>query len=461
MQPGTAVRRLPCLLNGLRPTLQRGLVVVITEINGKQYVAGMRWIDMHSLNPKKSEFVAVLAEHGKNTKTPNGVSMLSDSKSSSVFGFIDVDENLPKGRFYSLAATLAKDTEDGIYITRIQGEPDLLWMFLAKDSVVSPNTDVFLGEGALRSRCDIILSLMPNLTVFTNEESFASVYATKEWALEEGLEKKKPILIAALGNNGLSPVVLIGGLAALVVLGVAVSMLMDKPAIQNGPTPEEEAALARANYVSSLQGITQNLVPLSSDWVVEALSEIKSRYAVNRYGWSFQGANCEPTSCALIYSSDTGAPRSIESLAASIHKTASEALITDGGDTVQFTLGLTTSTTFETLTEESIHALPLTTGKQTAWMQFVGMAPLRMPQVTPSSDVTIEDYSMMIPPPPDMPGVIKGAVSFKGSDPKDINEVRRMMEPQSMGMNRLVVSFGTSPKQSAAWHMEYVFFGRK
>lgn len=435
--------------------------MVVTSIGGKNYVAGMRWLDMHSLNPKKSEYIAALAEQGKNTKAPEGVFMLSDSKSSAVFGFISQEDSPPEGRLYSLAATLAKGAADGIYITRIQGESDLLWMFVAKDSVVSPNTDAFMDEGELRSRCDMILSIMPDLTVFTNESFFASTYNGQEWTIEAALQKQNPVLIGLVGSSGVSPLVLVGGVVALIVFGVVANMLMDKPKIKTGPTPEEEAAMARANYVSGLQPLTLNVVPLSSEWVDEALATIKSNYAVNRYGWSFQGANCNPTTCNLIYASDGDRPRSVESLAVSINKPKDSAAMSDSGKTAQFGVALTTPTSFEMLTEESIKALPLTTDKQAAWTQFVGMAPLRMPKSQPANEVAVDDYSMMIPPPPDMPGVTKGLVSIKGTNPKDMDEARRLMKIQGIEPNRLVVSFGTGMKQSAAWHIEYVFFGSK
>jgi hypothetical protein len=432
-------------------------------LNGKTYVAGMEWRDMHTLKPRLRDYVDLAQEMGIKTKRPMGVYMLGQSKTNSVVGFTKDDKVKPtrKNNIYSLAATVAEDVEDGIYLAHF-GDQDETWMLAVVDGMVSPATDLVLDRASLTSQVALARSLLPHMPFFV-EDGLAMGYGDEQtWSLSEVLSKDKikPVPIRRLGvSQGVNPALLAGGVIALVALGGGLWMMMHKPPKLTGPSQAEIEAQQRADYIAAIQGYTASVMPTSSHWVLQARQTIDREFPIKRYGWSFEGGDCNPQGCSIFFVADgEKQARSVEALMDSIHRPMDVVSMPEE-NTLKIGERLDPPS-YVVLDEESINSLPDESDVFRAWRGFGDMAPLRLPGVVVEKPASAEDYAMTLPPPPGLPGVVKGVLAVSGYNPDDIPSVMRQLGSVPAMPTRLALSYGMA-KTPRAWRMELTYLAKK
>jgi len=348
----------------------------IITLEGKRYVAGMQWRDMHTLKPRLRDFAEVAQELGIKTQKPQGTFILGMSKTNAVVGIVDdsIDAGR-KGKLLSLAGTLAAHLDDGIYVAPL-GDNGEFWILAVVDSMVSPLTDQFVGPDMLEGQIKLVQSLLPDLNVHIEPDVPLTFLDGREWDLSKALDKARPVPVTRLGSTVVNPLLLAGGVLALGLVGGGFFALMDEPP-KTGPSQAEIEAQQRAAYVASIQGYTMNALPLSGEWVHDALQSVDRRYPSERYGWVLEGVDCNPQGCGVIYTTDDEAPRSVESLFVSLGKPIETASIGDDGKTLRITEEVN-APGFVILDEALIMNLPEQAAIMREWERLIEMSALRL-----------------------------------------------------------------------------------
>jgi|GEM_PF-3840253 len=432
----------------------------IITLDGKHYVAEMQWRDIHTLKPRLRDFAEVAQELGIKPQKPQGTFILGMSKTNAVVGFVDDSINVPrKGKLLSLAGTLASHLDDGIYVAPL-GNDGEFWVLAVVDSMVSPSTDQMVGPEILESQIGLIQSLLPNLDIHLEQGVTLSVFDGHDWSLADAISKATPVPVVHLGKTGgsVSPLVLVGGILTLGLIGGGLYVMMDEP-VKTGPSQAEIEAQQRAAYVASIQGYTMTVLPLTGEWVHEARMAVDRLYPVERYGWAFEGADCTTQGCTIFYTTDDKAPRSLDSLMASLGKPVETASLGTDGRTFQLAEPVKAQG-YVALDEMAINNLPEQVSIMQAWERFIGLAPLRLPGIKTEKKGEIEDYSMLAPPPAGLPGVVKGTLAVSGLDPQAIPSVMGHLAELPVTPSRLAWSYGLS-QTPKAWRIELTYLARK
>lgn len=431
----------------------------VIPLEGKNFVAGMRWRDMHTLKPKARDFEAAAHDLDIKTRKKEGAFLVGMSKAGSVVGFFE-REGKPQRRekLFTLAGSLASHLEDGIYVTPL-GDEGEAWLVAITDGMVAPATDIFVHREMAAGHVHMIRSLLPGLKLFVESEETWIAPDEIPWSLSEALSKARAVPVGLLTGKGESHLKLIvTGIAAFALIGGGIYMLMDAPA-PTGPSQAEIDAQNRAAYVASIQGYTSTSIPLSSTWLDQALRLVENAYAVNRFGWAFEGAECSPDGCTAIYTGKDQSPRSSAALVDSFGLPPGTANVSDDGLTLRLAIPLE-NPGYLSLDEPSIVSLQDAGAVQRAWEQVAGLAPLRMPNIKVERAGQPEDYTMMAPPPPGMPGVVKGVLALSGRNPSDLHSALREAGGVKATPTKLAISHGlaTTPR---AWRVELTYLAKK
>lgn len=427
------------------------------SFNGHNFIAGMRWTDIPT-HPKNRDFIAAADTLNEPTKNPVGVFILSESKATAVVGLATLQNRVgSKNRVFSLAASLAKVAKDGIYVAAIDG---IVWVVAISDGIVVPSTDVVVSDSSfVSSQVAFIHSMLPTLDVYTDGFS-VDLPGVKAWSLSDSLDSRVPV--QSLIKNG-TPVVLGGvGGVALIALGILAYSHFSQPKeeiIQVGVSEEQR----RAEYFAGLQSQLENVLPADRAWVVEAWSTIRSRYPVIRFGWTFEGAQCSPTECGMLFSTDTARPRSADGIARSLGAEQNFA-IGDAGTTMRIPVVMPTS--FVVFDQAAVEALPASSAIKTAWRHLVEMSSVRFPGITFDIEPTEGEPLQVVgsegvPLTPDgVPAVIRGSMSISGTKLKDVPVAMRSVSIGGAVPASLVVAYGTG-KTTKAWKMELTYVAKR
>lgn len=430
----------------------------IIHLHGKDYVAGMQWSDMHTLKPRLRDFEDVAQDLGIRQRNLRGSFLVGLSKTSAVVGFIHDSMALPrKGNLLSLAGTLAAHLGDGIYVASL-GEGGALWVLAIVDGMVSPMTDQFVSPEGLEAQIKLVQSLLPGLKVYLEPGISLDIPDGHEWVLSKAISKAKPVPVVVLGKEVIHPLVLVGGVLVLGLAGWGVWTLTEEPP-KTGPSQAEIEAQQRAAYVSSIQGYTSNVLPLSGDGFVHTLQSVDHRYPVERYGWAFEGADCNLQGCNIIYITEDQTPRSTELLLNSLGKPMDAASLGEDGKTLRVTEGVDVQG-FATLDESAIMNLPEQSAILQMWNRLVEVSTLRLPGVLFERRPYVEDYAMLSAPPPGMPAIVKGVLAVSGKDPADIPWVMEYLKGLAAKPTRLAWSYGLA-QTPKAWRMELTYLAKK
>lgn len=426
------------------------------KLGDQSFVIGMRWSDIPT-RPKNKDFIAAADVQNEPTKHPTGVFILSESKATAVVGLATLQERISsKNRVFSLAASLAKTAKDGIYVAALDG---VIWVVAISDGIVVPGTDIVVTDSTfVASQVDFFQSMMPALDVYVDGFSINSPNE-KAWELNGLLRANVPVQLLIKSS---SPLIL--GVVGVIVLSVLAYAYLNKPedveeAVQVGVSEEQR----RAEYFAGLQSQLENVLPVDRAWVNAAWSTINARYPVIRFGWTFEGAQCSPAECGMLFSTDTTGPRFADGLTASLD--AGQAfVIGDNGSTLRIPVSLPAS--FVVFDQATIEAIPTSSAIKTAWRHLVEMSSARFPgmafdieptETEPLEVIGSEGASLT---PDGAPRVVKGSMSVSGANIKDVPVVMRTVCIMGASPTSLTMSYGIG-KITKAWKMELTYVAQR
>lgn len=431
----------------------------IIDLQGQPFAIEMVWRDVPHANPHLKEFRAWAVEHGAHPKSPVGVFLPSETGRGGVVGWMPVDAKLSNKKTASLAGSLAKTLKNGIYLSRLP-DVDGVWLLIVADGMVNPLSDRVYALHEVESQASMLRALL-DLEVYA-DPSCAHVEALP-WSLQSALsEVKHPALLVRLGANTISPILLGGALVlALAMGGYAYFDSFGKPQLRTGPTPEEIEAQNRANYVQSIIAqVNTGRYPLNAAWIEQAMEKVQAS-AIRMYGWVFEGAECAPGSCTMIYVAEKDMPSVKASLINHLQLQEGQYTVSEDGKTFKAFMA------FE-------HASPLLQWQGEGDLNQVRMKDDLVKEVSLVSDVIglrilgverepvthEEDWSMTFPPPLGMPSFVKGTLAWKGKTEDQLLKLMNMLKINGIYPMRWVVSYGTG-SVPPAWRVEYNYIARK
>lgn len=277
-----------------------------------------------------------------------------------VVGFTIVEDRL-SGDVYSYAAGLAALGRDGLYVAPLSD--NAYWYCGIQNGVVISNTDATGLPDAVRT-------IVENLSQIFGLQIYAAagidIDGASNFDFEKALEssKERPLRVLRKGASPVAPILATGIIA---LLGFGGYRLAYPP--QPKLTPEQQQALARQSYVSSVQSTVKDL-PVDADWVLTAFLRARDSLPPFVSGWDLAGVTCEPRLCKALYTTDGRDTFAVSPL---IERFGPRVTFSADGHTA--TVAMPQDTAMQAITEQYLRALPV---KVPPFLDWVGSVPLHM-----------------------------------------------------------------------------------